>query len=121
MEELIHNILPLIISAIEIIGITVVTVGSFKAFAEYVTHSFQKKDVKMVRHELGEAMVTGLEFKMAAEILRTVLVRSLNEIFILAGIIVLRALLSFLIKRDIVSTEMKCESSNNDGSIVNDD
>lgn len=96
-----HLILPELITVIEIIGIIVVTVGCFKSFIQYVSYSILKKDVNFVRHNLGIAMVTGLEFKMAAEILRTVMVRTKEEIFMLGGIIVLRALLSFLIKKDM--------------------
>jgi uncharacterized membrane protein len=50
-----------------------------------------------VKFELANGLATGLEFKMAAEILKTVLVRDLNELLILGAIILLRALLSFMI------------------------
>lgn len=43
----------------------------------------------------------GLEFKIGSEILRTVLVRELSEIFIVAGIILLRAIISLLIHWEI--------------------
>lgn len=46
---------------------------------------------------LGSSLELGLEYKMGAEILKTVLIRDMNEIWILGSIIVLRALLSFLI------------------------
>ncbi|MBR6739231.1 MAG: DUF1622 domain-containing protein, partial [Oscillospiraceae bacterium] len=49
-------------------------------------------------------LASGLEFKMAAEILKTVLVRSLDELVILGAVILLRALLSVLIH-----VEMKAE------------
>ncbi|MEG1895048.1 MAG: DUF1622 domain-containing protein [Oscillospiraceae bacterium] len=100
-EHAMHAVLPEIIAIIEIIGIIVVTVGCFKSFIQYVKFSVLGQDVAFVRHNLGLSMVTGLEFKMAAEILRTVLVRTKEEIFMLGGIIILRALLSFLIKKDI--------------------
>lgn len=106
-EHAMYAVLPEIIALIEIVGIIVVTVGCFISFINYISYSFRKKDVSSVRHYLGMAMVTGLEFKMAAEILRTVLVRTQEEIFILGGIIILRALLSFLIKKDISSSEAK--------------
>ena len=43
----------------------------------------------------------GLEFKMAAEILRTVLIQSLDELIMLGAVILLRALLSLLIHYEI--------------------
>ena len=46
-------------------------------------------------------MVTGLEFKMAAEILRTVIVRTWEEVAMLGAIIVLREILFFFINKDM--------------------
>ena len=46
-------------------------------------------------------MAFALEFKLGGEILRTVLVRELSEIFIVGCIIALRGILNYLIHRDI--------------------
>ena len=50
-----------------------------------------------IKFELADGLATSLEFKMAAEILKTVLVRDLNELMVLGAVILLRALLSLLI------------------------
>ena len=50
-----------------------------------------------VKFALANGLATSLEFKMAAEILKTVLVREMNELMVLGAVILLRALLSFLI------------------------
>ena len=50
-----------------------------------------------VKLDLANGMATGLEFKVASEILKTVLVRDLNELLVLGSVIVLRALLALLI------------------------
>lgn len=96
IENLIEIILPPIIGMCELIGIIVVTISAFKAFYQYikglVTHI--PTDFKF---ELAAGLAAGLEFKMAAEILKTVLVRDLKELVVLGAIILLRALLSFLI------------------------
>ena len=47
----------------------------------------------------------GLEFKLGSEILRTVIVREWKEIAIVAGIIALRATLTFLIHWEIKEEE----------------
>jgi uncharacterized membrane protein len=49
------------------------------------------------RLKIANGFATGLEFKLGGEILRTVMVRSINEIVVVGSIIVLRAALSFLI------------------------
>ena len=48
-------------------------------------------------------LATSLEFKMAAEILKTVLVRDLNELVVLGAVVLLRALLSLLIHFEMKS------------------
>ena len=50
----------------------------------------------------------GLEFKMGSEILRTVVVREWKEIGIVAGIIALRAALTFLLHWEIKEEEKSC-------------
>ncbi len=96
VAELTAKVLPSIISIIELIGIFVVVWGSAIAFYHYVRNFFIP-DEHEVKLELAESLATGLEFKMAAEILKTVLIHDLQEIAILGAIIVLRALLSFMI------------------------
>ena len=72
MEQLIETILPHIIALIELIGIFIVTVGTLRAFWYYLLNLFHIRQYK-VKHELANSLATGLEFKMAAEILNTVL------------------------------------------------
>ena len=77
-------------------GILVVAWTGIKAFWQYIQNSFMKKSHDLQYH-LATGLATGLEFKMAAEILKTVLVRDLEELLILGAVILLRALLSLLI------------------------
>ena len=96
LERLIEWSLPTIISACELMGIFVVAVSALKAFWLYckglVTHRPSN-----IKFDLANGLATSLEFKMAAEILKTVLVRDLNELLVLGAVILLRALLSLLI------------------------
>ncbi|HIV87553.1 MAG TPA: DUF1622 domain-containing protein [Candidatus Pygmaiobacter gallistercoris] len=98
LEQVIEVILPVLISAAELIGIFVVTVSVARAFWHYLLMLVGVKGKHYaVKFELANGMATGLEFKMAAEILKTVQVRNLNELAVLGAIILLRALLSFMI------------------------
>lgn len=96
LEHIIELILPTIISTCELMGIFVVTISALKAFFQYcaslVTHL-----PRNIKFDLADGLATSLEFKMAAEILKTVLVRDLNELLVLGAVILLRALLSVLI------------------------
>ena len=102
LEELIGLILPPIISICELMGIFVVSLSAIQAFWNYckglVTHV--PLDVKF---DLANGLATSLEFKMAAEILKTVLVRDLNELVVLGAVVLLRALLSLLIHFEMKS------------------
>lgn len=96
LELMIERFLPVIISLCELMGIFVVLVSAGQAFFLYckglVTHT-----PRNVKFQLANGLATSLEFKMAAEILKTVLVRELNELLVLGAVILLRALLSLLI------------------------
>lgn len=100
LEEILHNLLPEIISLLEIFGILIITIGSIKAFFLYFLSVIQKRNYP-IKIELANALALGLEFKMGAEILKTVLIRSMSEIFILGAIILLRAGLTMLIHFEI--------------------
>lgn len=96
LHAIIETFLPGIISLCELMGIFVVLVSAGQAFFLYckglVTHI-----PRNVKFQLANGLATSLEFKMAAEILKTVLVRQLNELLVLGAVILLRALLSLLI------------------------
>ncbi len=96
LEGWINWILPSIISIIELIGIFVVAVSAAQGFYFYLRGLFGYKG-RNVKLDLANGMATGLEFKVASEILKTVLVHDLNELLVLGSVIVLRALLALLI------------------------
>ena len=96
MEQLLHFLIPQIIHLLELIGVIIILVNAIKTFGMYIM-SFFNRTTYPVKQELAFSLALALEFKMGAEILKTVLIRDVQEIFILGAIIILRALLSFLI------------------------
>ena len=103
LEHLVELVLPPIISGCELIGIFVVTLSAIQAFWHYLKGLLMRESTDF-KLELAEGLAAGLEFKMAAEILKTVLVHTLDELVILGAVILLRALLSWMIH-----LEMKVE------------
>lgn len=75
-------------------------------------YSFIKHKKFNIKISLGNSLALGLEFKMGAEIIKTVIVRSLDELLILAFIIILRAILAVLIHWEI-KTEKKMVANEN--------
>lgn len=102
-HELIENFLPFVISILEILGIIVVVWSAIKAFWEYIQNTFLHKKLNLQYH-FAKGLATGLEFKMAGEILNTVLIRKIDELYILGAVILLRALLSILIHFELKET-----------------
>lgn len=99
-ERIVEFIIPEIIGIIELMGIIVIIIGSVKSFYMYGRSLFKHVHYP-IKLSLGNALALGLEFKMGAEILKTVTIRTIDEIMILGAIIVLRALLSVLIHYEV--------------------
>ena len=96
LEHGIEIVLPYIINLLEIMGIAVVAWSGIKAFWEYLKDMFLHKKINFM-FDFSQGLAAGLEFKMAAEILKTVLIREMSELLVLGAVILLRAILSVLI------------------------
>lgn len=95
IEQYLHAALTAAIIFLELLGAFVIIFNSIKSFILYW------KNKASIRLSFAQGLATGLEFKLAGEILRTVLVRSWDEILIVGAIIILRAALNFLIHWEI--------------------
>lgn len=91
----------------EFVGVIILVLAGIKG----VYHNIKK--YPHTRLELAKGMALGLEFKMGGEILRTVMVAGWEEIGMVAGIIVLRASLTFLIHWEIKTEENEYEAREN--------
>ncbi|MBE5966300.1 MAG: DUF1622 domain-containing protein [Lachnospiraceae bacterium] len=97
--ETVHEVLSQItngaILLFEFMGVLVILISGFNGVRNY----FRKNP--FTRLKLAQGMAMGLEFKLGSEILRTVVVREWQEIALVAGIVALRAALTFLIHWEI--------------------
>ena len=103
LEKCIETALPSVIAVLELMGILVAVVSAVQAFIRYILGLVTRSE-NDVKFALANGLATSLEFKMAAEIMKTVLVRELNELMVLGAVILLRALLSFLIHFEMKQT-----------------
>lgn len=101
-EEILEKLLPIPINILEVMGIIVIVVGAVKSFYHYLLILF-KKEKYPIKSEFANTMAMGLEFKLAAEILKTVLIRSIHEILILGSITLLRGFMTFIINWELKS------------------
>jgi uncharacterized membrane protein len=95
----------------EFIGVGIIIWTSIVSFYKYLT---RKPDTRIY---LGKGLTMGLEFKIGSEILRTVIVREWSEIAIVAGIIALRAALTFLLHWEVKEEEKAAYMNQNQAEL----
>ena len=99
-EEILHNIAEVSALTLEFIGVIIIVFGSLKSLVSLVNRLIRHRTINIVI-ELGKTLALALEFKMGAEIIKTVIVHDLNELAVLGIVILIRALLAFLIHWEI--------------------
>lgn len=96
LEHFVELSLEFLIPICELMGISIIAISAIAAFAAYI-RGLVRRAPSNVQFQLANGLALSLEFKMAAEILKTVLIRDLGELTVLGAVILLRALLSVLI------------------------
>ena len=91
LELFLHSFVNLAMLLFEYIGVGIITFSGIQGLVNYIRRE------PNTRLTLAKGLAMGLEFKLGSEILRTVIVRNMEEIYIVAWIIILRAVLTFLI------------------------
>ena len=61
------------------------------------------KDVPLekIRYDVGRHLLLGLEFLIAADIIRTIVKPSLEEVLVLVAIVAIRTVISFFLNKEI--------------------
>ena len=99
-KDFLYRFSELAVYTLELIGILIIVIGSIRALVLLVKCLKNKKPFHVVV-DLGKALSLALEFKMGAEIIKTVIVHNLEELSILGVVILIRALLAFIIHWEI--------------------
>ena len=95
LEILLRQVVDIAIIFFEFMGVIAIIVTGIRGIRDSIRHNMD------IRLNLAQGMALGLEFKLGSEILRTVVVRELSEVAVVAAIIILRAALTFLIHWEI--------------------
>ncbi len=108
MHEFLITIIEQIALGLELVGVIIVTWGAIKAISylvhkEYSKEKHHKKREKFItlRHEFGLSLVLSLEFLLAADIIRTVISPTYDELGKVAILMAIRTILSFFLTREI--------------------
>lgn len=100
LEEFIHSAIQIFITVLEAAGIFIILAGAARSFWAYIKSHFHS-DVHDAKLAFAQTLAFALEFKLAAEILKTVVAKDLEELFIIGLVIILRAILTFVIHYEI--------------------
>ena len=103
------NILEYISLAVGLIAIAIIVWGVILGFLELLKnefHRFRAKDTHIItlhkiRHTVGSYLLLGLEFLIAADIIRTIVKPTLEELAILGGIVVIRTIISYFLGKEL--------------------
>ena len=99
-EVILHHLAEGSALTLELIGVAIIVVGSIKSLVQLVNNLIRHRRINIVI-ELGKTLALALEFKMGAEIIKTVIIHNLEELAIIGIVIVIRALLAFIIHWEI--------------------
>ena len=99
-KDFLYEFAEISAGVLELIGIIIIVVGSCRALIRLLKCVIEKKNFHVVI-DLGKALSLALEFKMGAEIIKTVIIHNLEELAILGIVIIIRALLAFIIHWEI--------------------
>ena len=113
LEEAMRLVIGYAVPVVEACGAVVVMMGVGRAILRYV-RSFAAQGplhTASVRLQLGQSMVMGLEFQVAADILRTALRPTLNDMVLLAALIGVRTVLNYLLERELRGLSTAASSS----------
>ena len=103
MEDLRHYI-ELVAKIIESAGVLIIATGSLFFIIRYLVFLVinQAKSFTELRHELGKAILLGLEVLVAADIIATVSTEpTMNSVLVLAVIVLVRTFLSFSLQVEL--------------------
>jgi uncharacterized membrane protein len=91
--------------AVEVAGVAVIIIGAIYATLVFFAHALRESEeasYSEYRRRLGRAIILGLEFLVAGDIIRTVAVApTFEELGILAGIVGIRTFLAFSLEVEI--------------------
>jgi len=106
-EENLKDVVDFMVLIVESIGAAIIFVGAVAAFISFASRLFARRvaEITDARLFLARFLALGLEFQLAADILRTAVAPSFEQIGKLAAIAAIRTALNFFLHQEIKSEE----------------
>jgi uncharacterized membrane protein len=103
-EEILRQVADILVSVVEIAGAGVIAIGAIWAASRFVWDGLRHRTAAVfttVRLSLGRFLTLGLEFQLAADILRTAIAPSFTQLGQLAAVATIRTALNYFLRREI--------------------
>lgn len=110
-ESALRSMVDVMVRLIEAGGAIVIMIGAVVATVKFVA-ALARRDINRfsaVRLTLARFLVLGLEFQLAADVLRTAISPSFEEIGKLAAIAAIRTILNYFLNREIAQEQREIE------------
>jgi uncharacterized membrane protein len=107
MEKLMIEVIGYVVPAVEACGALVIVIEVIRTLIRYLVACFKPECLILstLRIQLGQAMVMGIEFQVAADILKTALAPTWNDVLFLAALIAMRTVLNYLLERELATLD----------------
>lgn len=102
-----HDILSVVSNTIAAVGVVVIALGALISLLGYLRSFFQIESgqaINLMRTEIGRSILLGLEFIVAADVIKTIVTPDYYSLGILAGLTAIRVVLSYFLNQEIQST-----------------
>ncbi|MDY6998487.1 MAG: DUF1622 domain-containing protein [Actinomycetota bacterium] len=110
-ESALRSMVDLMVRLIEAGGAIVIMIGAIVATVKFAVALWHRdiNQFSSVRLTLARFLVLGLEFQLAADVLRTAISPSFEEIGKLAAIAAIRTILNYFLNREIAQEQREIE------------
>ena len=103
-EHNLEDVVSVLVQVVEAAGAAIIFVGAVIAFVRFLLVAFRREGLDpfaRLRLDLGRFLVLGLEFQLAADILRTAVAPNFTELAQLAAVAAIRTALNFFLGLEI--------------------
>jgi uncharacterized membrane protein len=105
MEEILKSLAAVTALAVEGVAVVLIAYGAGEALVNVVNHIMHGRSLEGWRHDLflrfGIWLLLGLQFALAADIVRSVIAPTWNEIGELGAIALIRTFLNYFLEMDM--------------------
>ncbi|MBQ4553908.1 MAG: DUF1622 domain-containing protein [Spirochaetaceae bacterium] len=97
----IEMVISIISVAVVIYGVLISLIAFVKTEFLRIKGKYSILRVRVIRADLGTYLLLSLELLIAADVIKTILEPGIQELIVLAGVVLLRTILSFFLNKEI--------------------